>query len=167
MHTRGIRLVLFPISLLIIGFILIVNDLYAAPNSGEERFHKLFLWKVSEELKLSVEEEKKLSEFVLKNYQNREATKREIKEYLSKMEKAKKTKAQNQLLRGYKTALSQLKESQVKELEGVHNILGTQKALSYVLLQNKLNEKLKALLSDPSQETSKKSFSKPKVIEGN
>ncbi len=166
MQTRGIRLVIFPISLLVVGFLLIINDLYAAPNSGEERFHKLFLWKVSEELKLNVEEEKKLNQIVLNNFKERDNLKVQIQAFLKAMESAQSKKERESLYGKYKKALGQLKANQISELEAVHGVLGTKKTTQYIVLQNKLNQKLKALLSDPAKDSSKKTFAKPKIIEG-
>jgi hypothetical protein len=101
----------------------------------------------------------------MNNLKERDELKTQIQSFLSEMEKAKSKKEKEKLYSQYKKALGKMKSNQIKELEVVHSVLGTQKTTQYIVLQNKLNQKLKALLSDPSKDIPKKSFSRPQVIE--
>lgn len=144
-----------------------LKSLGTKKNSVED----LFIWKVSDELKLSAQEEKKFSEI----HRNLNKRKSELSLALEKLsferqKNASLTKAQiNQTLKSYKSTLIEYNKLSVTEFEQMKKLLGESKFLDYLALKQDITAKLKLLVlgSDKKSESSSesKTLPPPQVIE--
>jgi hypothetical protein len=122
-----------------------------AQNSFEKRnrIEELFIWKISEELQLTIQEEKSFSELLRSLNQRRVSANLSLAEVTKKMAVDKASAAihlvkyQN-LLRDY-SSVSQDEVTQLKK------ILGVARTAAYIVVKAELSEKLKSLLALPQE----------------
>lgn len=150
--------------------LIIIVSLYCISTWGSEprnKVEELFLWKIADELKLSVPEEKFLSEFLKsltekKNKLN-ERTKENLKEISESSGDRQKTE---KLLLEHKKLIKSYNDLAFDEIDQIQKKLGSQKLARYLVLKNDLTNKLKTLLSSPEKSSpSNPKLSSPQVIE--
>jgi hypothetical protein len=129
------------------------------PNKMEA----LFIWKISDELKLSTTEEKKFSDFFHDLNQKKADLLKEQDEAINRLAKEAQ-KAQKDILKGYRRLIEDYNKMQLSEFDGVKKMLGDEKLAKYLQIKRDLTNKVKNLLSE---KTDKKDshLPPPKVIE--
>jgi len=120
------------------------------------RMEDLFLWKISEELKLTVKEEKELTKLIQELNQKKTKISRNMDLLVAN--------SKSTHLEKYRNLLTEYNQISVLELDGVKKILGPEKTMKYFFVKNELSQKIKVMLSGGS-EKGKKNLPEPKVIE--
>lgn len=141
----------------------------AAANRNEKnKFEELFIWKLSDDLKLTVVEEKKFSEFIRDLNDKKTQINNEIDVTVQDIAKAINSKNQNKnrdiekLLTQYRKNIKNYNDLSLKELDGVQKIVGQERTAQYLVFKSDLTNKLKQLLS-PTEKNS--NLPPPKVIQ--
>ena len=150
------------------------NPHYALNSRVEE----LFVWKLSEELKLTVKEEKEITVMISELNQKKAQSNEKLDGLIQKMsqllahESASKELAAT--LKEYRKALSDYNAISNQEIDQVTKILNLEKSLKYFVVKSDLSRRIRGLLSMPDhrnprwQEPGKsetQSLGEPKVIE--
>lgn len=109
------------------------------------RLEELFIWKMSEELKLSVESETPFAEAIRALNREKASLNQELARALQAIEKAKSSKEREAALKSYEKASRQYGELPIKEMNRMRPILGPEKLGQYLVGKSLMAEKLKAL----------------------
>lgn len=138
-------------------------------NSVED----IFIWKMSDELKLTAKEEKKFSDI----HKSLNKKKMQLQSDLQKYSYALKTNpniGKNEIeltIKKYRSTLSQLNNISLQEVDKMKNLLGANKFLQYLAIKQDITLKLKSLVigqndeQEKQKEKSKISLPPPKIIE--
>jgi hypothetical protein len=136
----------------------------AVAVESRNKVEELFIWKISDELKLSVPEEKKFSDFVRGLNQRRAQVNDELQESLKKMSASANPKERERALSEHRKLLKSYSDLSIEEVDRIQKLLGTEKAAQYFVLKNDLTNRLKAMLTMPDKKPMEK-LGPPKVIE--
>jgi len=128
---------------------------------ANDRVEQLFLWKISEELKLSVKEEKEITSLIQGLNQKKSTLNKELDSISTEFKDAKNKEP---LLKKYRSLLMEYNQISLNELDGVQKILGKTKTMQYLYLKTDFTMKIKSLFSAAEKEK-KTTLPDPKVIE--
>lgn len=109
------------------------------------RLEELFIWKMSEELKLSVETETPFAEAIRDLNRAKFDVNQALAESLRSIEAAKTAKERDAALKNHEKAWKKYGELPIKEISRMRPILGTEKLGRYLVSKAQMAEKLKAL----------------------
>ncbi len=165
-------------TLLCLYLVLTLSSLSLAGTAEESkqtekrnRVEELYIWKLSEDLKLSVAEEKAFSDLVRDLNKKRQVVNEELGSAIEALSRAV-AKERPKLLAKYKALLKKYSDVSLEEIQSMEKILGADKAALYLVKKTELTNKLKSLLGSDSSErvTAEKSEKKvelpaPKIIE--
>lgn len=142
-------------SFLKISFFLLLLSVssIAKKNSVED----IFIWKVSDELKLSAQEEKKFAD-ILREL-NRQ--KSELQTKLSTLSYEKKSDT----LIKFKKTLIEYNNLSLREFDKMKSLLGEKKFLDYLAIKQDINLKLKSMVLGEEQKAKGKTLPPPQIIE--
>ncbi len=151
----------------VFGFILILALQFPALANDRNKIEELFLWKISDELKLSVPEEKALGEFVKSQTEKKNKLSEQIQESLKQISLAgSDQKKTEKLLLEHKKILKAYNDLALQEVEEIQKKLGAHRAGQYLVLKNDLTNRLKTLLATPEKSaTPAAKLSPPQIIE--
>jgi hypothetical protein len=113
------------------------------------KLEQLFLWKISEELKLSIKEEKQLGEIIQDLDHQRQELSEKIQEQIKEMSLEKNPAKLEKALLQYKKNLKLQAELNTDEIDRVKKALGVSKAAQYLFVKSELSIKVKGLLLSP------------------
>jgi predicted membrane chloride channel (bestrophin family) len=125
---------------------------------------ELFIWKISDEMKLSVPDEKAFSDFIRKMNQKKSECNDDIQNVLKKLSEAKDLKEKEKLLKEHRKALKVYNDLTLEEVDQMQKIFGSEKAAQYFVLKNDLTNKLKSMLASP-EKAAKTPLPPPRIIE--
>lgn len=133
-------------------------------TSKKNYLEDIFIWKISDELKLSPKEEKLFSETTKKLNKKKFELMKEIQASVATF--GDKTGEGD--LKKYRHLLQEYNQLSVEEFDSVKKIFSPQKMVQYLKVKSELNTKMKSLLAgdsgdDKSSATNKK-IPKPQVI---
>lgn len=138
-----------------------------AANETELRkthLEDIFIWKMSDELKLSAKEEKEFTE-VSKNLNHKKS---ELNRQIQEMTATLSESSSEADLRKYKKLLQDYNEVSIAEFDSIKKILGAKKFVSYLKIKSELTGKMKSILigekNTDKKEINSKSLPAPKVI---
>ncbi len=138
------------------------------------RIEDLFIWKISEELKLSVKEEKSVSELISQLNQRKSLANEKIDGIIQKLAAVESEKEQRKYLKEYRTALVDYNKISTDEVDKVQKLLSSEKTAKYFVLKSDLSKKIRNLLAVPERahehsldrvKVDKPSMGDPKIIE--
>ncbi len=132
-------------------FPLIFHSQARAISSSKNRVEELFIWKISDELSLSVPEEKSFSKLVRELNLKRNQTNEKIQANLKSLAASANPKEQEKLLNEQKKLLKSYGEIPVEEIDKVQKMFGPKKATHYFVLKNEMASKLKLAFSSPDR----------------
>jgi hypothetical protein len=135
-------------------------------SETRNKVEELFIWKISDELKLSVPEEKSLAELIRTLNQRRTRVNEDLQETLKKMSSAQSSSEREKTLAEHRKLLKSYSDLSIEEADRVQKIFGTEKASRYFVLKNDLTNRLKTMLAAPETKTAEK-LGPPKIIEEN
>ncbi len=115
----------------------------------------IFIWKISDELKLTAKEEKSFSEIIKNLNQKKTDLNRKIQTELE----ALNSKAADVQLKKYRQLLQEYNQLTITEFDSVKKIFEAQKFIQYLKLKNELTNKMKSILAGEHSDSSKSSES--------
>lgn len=150
---------------LLLFFNLSANFLWAQGNGPEpkNKFEELFIWKVSDELKLPTSEEKKFSDILRELNKKKSELSKKQDEMINQMA-GKKIVDPKVSLGKYKKVLDDYNQLQTREFEELKKILGDERMAKYLVIKRDLTNKVKSLLIEKG-EKKEAELPAPKVIE--
>jgi hypothetical protein len=108
------------------------------------RLEQLFIWRVSDRLRLSTTEETRFTTEYRKLTEERQHVNQEIDKSLDRLQKARGNKAQlSEALAEYQRHLKKLNALQTQEMEVMGKILNSDRLAEYILLKRELTEKFR------------------------
>lgn len=149
-----------------ISLLLCLTSVSSIAAESRNRIEELFLWKMSEDLKLTVSEEKSFSELIRSLNSRKSKFNETIQVHLKNMSQSKAVKEKQTLIKGYRKVLSEYNQLQLEEVDKILKLFGTDKAAQYFVLKNDISNRLKGMLANPENKTEeKKPKPLPKLIE--
>jgi hypothetical protein len=110
-----------------------------------KRLEEVFIWKMSEELRLSVEIETTFAEAIRALNREKYSANSEVSMALVALEKSKSPKERDQALKRYERAWRTYGELPIREVSRMRPILGVEKLGQYLVAKSQMAERLKAL----------------------
>lgn len=140
----------------------------AAPAviEARNRVEELFIWKISDEMKLSVSEEKNFADLVRELNRKRSESNEKIQKIIQKMAVAKNSKDREKLLKEHRGALKSYGDLNLEEADRIQKLFGMDRSATYFVLKNDLTNRLKTMLAAP-EKPAKAPLPPPQVIEEN
>lgn len=133
------------------------------------QLEELFIWKLSDELKLGPAEEKKFSDLVRHLNQKKLKDTQKIEQVTKDLLSAKSDKEKETVFKELKKAYHEYNQLSLTELEEMKKLLGIQRLSNYLSVKQELTTKVKSLLiqktDDPDKKDNRKNLPPPKVIE--
>lgn len=151
-------------------FLLLINFLLFFSSNGRSSPQKsyiedVFIWKISDELKLSAQEEKKFTEI------NRALNKKksELNNKIQLTVKGLGANSSEATLNKYKKLIQEYNQLSISEFDSVKKLLGRKKFISYLKIKNELTSKIRSILiseksNDEKAEANINPLPPPKVI---
>lgn len=140
----------------------------AEEGKKQNRVEELFIWKISDELKLNITEEKSISTLLKNLNQKKNQINSEIQNSIHQLKEAKTNSERSLLLGKYRQKLREMNDLSLKEIDGVQKILGVERTAKYLNVKNELVAKIKNLIANPEKDENPKIDKKlitPKIIE--
>lgn len=161
--------------LLIISFVLSLSLPSSANHepgvAKKNQLEELFIWKLSDELKLGPIEDKKFSTLVRSLNQKKLDNTLKIEQVTKDLLSAKSDKEKEQVLKNLKRAYQDYNQLSITELDEMKKLLGIQRLTHYLEVKQELTAKVKSLLIQKNDDhskkesTAKKDLPPPKIIE--
>jgi hypothetical protein len=117
----------------------------------KQRLEELFIWKVSEELKLDPAEEKKFGDTVRDINKSKAALQKDLDDQIDRIKTAGEKDLKKELS-NYKSKLKKYNDLAVSEVDRIKRAIGDQKTARYLVLKSELSTKLKSMLSEKKTE---------------
>lgn len=135
-------------------------------NERRNQLEELFIWKTSEELKLSQADDKAFTEIVKSLNKKKFELNEEMHEIVVKMAQEPTDKKKLALLNQYKKTLQTYNHLSEEEIDKMKSLLGIQKLSQYLKIKQDITRRVKSLLANPdSLKKSGSPLPSPKVIE--
>ena len=132
-------------------------------HSGlKNKTEEIYIWKLSDELKLSATEEQTFSDFIREMNRRRYGLNQAIQDNIAMMSKVKSKSEKEKLLVAHKNLLKNFNDINLDEVEKISKMLGAEKGTQYFVLKNEMNSKFKELLL--SSDKKKEITTPPKII---
>lgn len=157
----------FLISILLSIFLIQPTFAQSAVTTKKNSVEDIFIWKISDELKLSASEEKKFADI------HRDLNKRKM-QFAAQMQKLSYESQENpklsvkqasQIIKDYKKILIAYNNLSVEELEKMKALLGEKKFLDYLAIKQDINLKLKSLVLGEDSKAKTEKLPPPQIIE--
>lgn len=132
----------YPTLILIISFSI---HSFASNNEAEIKkthLEDIFIWKMSDELKLTAQEERQFTDINKQLNRKKSEINRKIQSSVQGLSESDSDNA----LKKHKKLIQEYNEISVSEFESLKKLLGTKKFISYLKLKNELNTKVKSIL---------------------
>jgi phage host-nuclease inhibitor protein Gam len=118
-----------------------------ASSDYRQKLQELFIWKVSEELKLAPKEEKQFGDLIRELNQRKVELQKDLDQQIEFFKTAKASELKKNL-KAYSSSLRRFNEINSDEIEKMKNIIGLEKTAKYLVLKAELSAKLKNMLSE-------------------
>ncbi len=151
------------LSLILSTTILLISAVSAAEKKNQ--LEELFIWKMSDELKLSALEEKKFTDTVRELNAKKATLNQEMTTSLDKITKLKETKDKETELTKYRKTLQNYGRVAEEEYDRLKPLLGTDRMAQYLLLKQDLLNRIRTMILNPTATKDAKPLPQPKVIE--
>lgn len=115
---------------------------------------ELFIWKVSDELKLSVPQEKSFSKIIQTLNERRAQVNDNLQDVIRQLAESKTIKEKEKLLTEQKRLLRSYNELSLEEAEKVQKLFGIDRTAQYFVLKNDLTNRLKTALMTSDKSSS-------------
>ncbi|UYL09039.1 hypothetical protein B9G69_000425 [Bdellovibrio sp. SKB1291214] len=124
------------------------------------------IWKMSDELKLTANEEKKFSEIIKDLNKKKADLNRTLQSSLDTLVSSKDAKKRESEFASYKKTLQAFNKISEDELDKLKSLLGTERTIQYLQIKQDLATRIKATLTNPdaTMKDEKKPLPAPKVI---
>ena len=138
---------------------------------NKNKIEDLLIWKISEDLKLTVPEEKNLSEIIKTISLKKQQSSLKLDELIQQMPKLNSNAEKIKALNEYKAQLKSINALSVQEIEQVQKALGADKAAKYLVVKSEVANRIRSLLTTQDRaegkvvEVKDAKLPEPKVIE--
>lgn len=139
--------------------VLAVTFLFAQFSFAQNKVEQLFLWKISDELKLNVQEEKKLTSIVQTINQKKIRLTQQMEKQADLFVKASSNGERSMTYQAYERTLKEHNQLNLEELTTIKSLLGLERLAKYLFIKKDFTEKVKSLLV--SQDKSEKDPTAP------
>jgi hypothetical protein len=112
-----------------------------SPNEVRDRLNKIFYWQMADELKLSQEIEKSMTDFLESFQQKREEALLQRAEALKLLQKSP---ADANALLAYRKSLDQISKLDLDEYEQLNRLLGAEKLGRFLVVREEILQRLNA-----------------------
>jgi hypothetical protein len=136
------RILVFTAALLLLS----QSSVAAKPTESLSQIDEIFVWKVSDELQLSLKKEKELSKLISSFSSSRSKIILESDQIIQKLAQEKSPKQREVLIAAYKKTVKQLNEISLQEIDGAQKVLGTENLGAYLSIKQKFAERVKDVL---------------------
>lgn len=140
---------------------------YSSNNEAEIKkthLEDIFIWKMSDELKLTAQEERQFTDINKQLNRKKAEINRKIQTSVQNLRESDSDAA----LKKHKKLIQEYNDISVTEFNSLKKLLGTKKFISYLKLKNELNSKVKSILigekSVERDDNKAKALPPPKVI---
>ncbi len=161
MTSQALILKAWLLATLLLGFSFAVQ---AQPKSEKSKIEELFIWKISDELKLSTKEEKSFSDLFRDLNQKKMILGHSQDETINQLASVTKDKDRTRFLGDYRKQMQEYDKIQVREFDEMKKLLGPERLAKYIAIKRDLTNKVKTLLTEKS-EKKETELPPPKVIE--
>ena len=157
----------FTVLLIPIFFLSLPSFAESAPTPKKNSVEDIFIWKVSDELKLSATEEKKFADI----HRDLNKQKMQLAAQLQKLSFQSKENPQlpksraTVIIKDYKKTLMAYNNLSVQELDKMKALLGDIKFLDYLAIKQDINLKLKSLVLGEDSKPKPAKLPPPQIIE--
>lgn len=154
-----------------ISFLFLILTLMQTPIllAAEKRnkVEEFFIWKMSDELKLSAAEEQQFTALLKDLNKKKQKLNQELQAAIDGMSVDTPDKKKEQQLKKYRDLLKSYNHLSEAEYDKLKPLLGPSRMVQYLKEKQNLTNRIKALLSQPeaSMNTEKKPLPPPKLIE--
>jgi hypothetical protein len=140
---------------------------FAKESEKRNQLEEFYIWKLSDEMKLSPAEEKKFAELVKSLNEKKSQLNEKMQISIEKISKLTETKKRDNELVSYRKTLQEYNRISEEEFDKIKNLLGVDKTAQYLQIKQDLTKKIKSMLANPesSGKSEKKNLPAPKVIE--
>jgi len=121
-----------------------------SPKSESSRLEELLIWKVSEDLHLSVPDEKRISDMIHELDQKKQEKAAQIEQAQKNLETATSDVESKKKLKDYREALRAYNQISVEEVDRVQKILKSPVAAQYFVVKGHLSRRIRNLLGGTS-----------------
>lgn len=130
-----------------------------------DRFQELFLWKMSEALKLNAEKEEAFNTAIRKLNEKKAQALQNVDATLIQMKEAKTESSAKVQVEKYRKALEAYQRVNQEELEEMSRIFNYSQLAQYLTIKMEIMKRLQEKMLDPDKESAKEvSPRKPKII---
>lgn len=134
-------------------------------NPERSYIEDIFIWKISDELKLTAQEEKKFTEINRSLNRKKSDLNKKIHQSVQNLSANSSEGALNK----YKKLIQDYNQLSISEFDSIRRLLGTKKFISYLKIKNELTNKIKSILTSEKRpndktETLSHPLPPPKVI---
>ena len=133
-----------------------------AGDKGRKRLEELFIWKVSDILELTSEQDSEFRSIIEDLNQKKLQANIDMRASIRAIEKAEKKEVQIKLIEAYKKQLNAYLAVQKEELDRLEDLFGSEKLAKYLVVKSKLTQNIKVLMGN-NGETKVKKLAKPEV----
>lgn len=146
------------------SFILILFISAFASAQNRNKVEELFLWKLSDEMKLSVPEEKALTDILRKSSLEKTQIQEKIQMSLKALsDSSVDQKKTEKLISEHRQLLQKSHDLNMQEISAIQKRIGAQKTAQFLVLRNELTLKLKSIFTNPDKAQDKISSEKSKL----
>ncbi len=146
------------------GSLALASEATEKMTQNRNKIEELFIWKISDELKLSIKEEKKFSDLFRDLNQKKMSLGQQQDEMISLMAIKTNDKERLKFLNQYRLQLVEYSKIQIREFDELKKILGPERFAKYLNVKRELTNKVKILLTEKSEKKNS-DLPPPKVIE--
>ncbi|GIL18291.1 MAG: hypothetical protein BroJett040_20420 [Oligoflexia bacterium] len=114
------------------------------------------LWKLTEEMHLSAQDEKTLSDIYKQSLEKKAKNQAALQKLVQDHSKFKAPAEKSKFLNDYKKLLSEYNQINLEELNRLEKAFGSEKASQYVIVKSELASKIKSLIVSEKGEKSEK-----------
>jgi alanyl-tRNA synthetase len=119
------------------------------PAFHSTRVEELFIWKISEELKLSVKEEKEVASLIKDLNQRKSDANEKIEALVQKQMAAEGDSTASSFVKDYRIAINNYNKISVDEIDRIQKILPKAKVAKYFVVKSDLSKRIRGLLALP------------------
>lgn len=149
-----------------LAIIILILLPFAAQAQTTDRFQELFLWKMSEALKLNAEKEEAFNTAIRALNEKKSKALQNVDTSLEQMKLVKTESSAKVQVEKYRSALEAYGRVNQEELEEMSRIFNYSQLAQYLTIKMEIMKRLQEKMLDPEKESAKKEVSprKPKII---
>lgn len=156
---------MFKISFLL--FVLFTSRIFAANEVDNKKNHveDIFIWKISDELKLSTQEEKQFTDIQKNLNKQKFELNKKIQDSIQSIQNTDQDKNKlTDILKEHRKLITQYNQISLDEFDQIKKLFGATKFAKYIQIKSELNTKIKSILIGEKEKKEEVKLPPPKVI---